>query len=65
MHEVETTGSIGCLGVLALIFITLKLAQVGLVASWSWLWVLSPIWIPIVIILIIAIIWYITTYGDG
>lgn len=34
-------------GALALIFITLKLLGVDPVASWSWLWVLSPIWIGI------------------
>lgn len=33
--------------ILALIFITLKL--VGTI-TWSWWWVLSPIWIPIAIV---------------
>jgi uncharacterized membrane protein YqjE len=37
-------GGIGFLGILALIFITLKL--MGYI-KWSWLWVLSPIWIPL------------------
>lgn len=37
-------GVIGFLGYLALIFIGLKLAQVGVVASWSWVWVLAPLW---------------------
>lgn len=64
MDDVETTGGTGCLGVLVLIFITLKLAQIGLVANWSWWWVLSPIWIPIAAALIIAMIWWIATYGD-
>lgn len=32
------------LGILGLIFITLKLT--GHI-TWSWLWVLSPFWIPI------------------
>lgn len=27
----------------------LKLAEVGDVASWSWWWVLGPMWIPFVI----------------
>lgn len=36
------------LGILTLIFITLKLT--GFIA-WSWLWVLSPIWIPLSIVL--------------
>lgn len=34
------------LPILALIFITLKLT--GYI-TWSWLWVLSPLWIPIAI----------------
>ena len=38
------------LGILGLIFITLKLT--GHIA-WSWLWVLSPFWIPITIALVI------------
>jgi hypothetical protein len=41
------------LGILTLIFITLKLT--GHIA-WSWWWVLSPLWIPVVIVLLIAII---------
>jgi hypothetical protein len=39
--------------ILALIFITLKLTGV---IAWSWLWVLAPIWIPLVLVLIIAAI---------
>lgn len=35
-------GGVGFFGLLALIFITLKLT--GFI-SWSWLWVLAPIWI--------------------
>lgn len=36
--------------VLTLIFVTLKLAQIGVVASWSWWWVLSPLWIVALIV---------------
>ncbi len=39
--------SIGPLTILAFIFITLKLC--GTIA-WSWGWVLSPIWIPLVLL---------------
>lgn len=41
---------IGFSGLLALLFIGLKL---GGVISWSWLWVLSPLWIPLAIFLTI------------
>lgn len=39
---------IGFPGILALIFITLKLT--GHIA-WSWWWVLAPLWIPFAIVL--------------
>ena len=37
------TGGIGFLGLLTILFIGLKLT--GYI-NWSWLWVLSPVWIP-------------------
>lgn len=36
-------------GVLAIVFIILKLTHV---VSWSWLWVLSPLWLPTTCILV-------------
>lgn len=49
MSENKTTvvssgGGLGFGSLLTLIFITLKLT--GFIA-WSWLWVLSPLWIPL------------------
>lgn len=44
---VQSTGGVGFLGLLALVFITLKL--IGVI-TWSWAWVLAPIWIPIVLV---------------
>jgi len=41
--------SIGFLGLLTIAFIVLKL--MGYIA-WSWLWVLSPLWIPFAIIFV-------------
>lgn len=38
------------------IFLVLKLAQIGLVVDWSWWWVFSPFWIPVVLIVAIYII---------
>lgn len=46
--------------ILFLIFLTLKLAEVGPVQYWSWWQVTSPLWIPFVaigIILVIGFIW--------
>lgn len=41
------------LGILGLIFITLKLT--GHIA-WSWWWVLAPFWIPIALVVVITLI---------
>lgn len=41
------------IGILGLIFITLKLT--GHIA-WSWLWVLAPFWIPAVLALVVVAI---------
>lgn len=59
-HDVSVTqnGGIGFFGLLAIVFIVLKLT--GYI-TWSWLWVLAPIWIPfiIAIIFIMALFWVI------
>lgn len=52
----STSGGIGFCGLLAIVFIVLKLTEV---ISWSWWWVLSPLWIPMCIFLVIAIISFI------
>lgn len=44
--ETSKSGGIGFCGLLTIVFITLKLCSV---IAWSWLLVLSPIWIPMVI----------------
>lgn len=40
------SGGIGFCGLLAIVFITLKL--LGYI-TWSWWWVLAPIWIPAIL----------------
>jgi hypothetical protein len=52
----EAGGGIGILGVLAIVFIALKLAEVGAVAKWSWWWVLAPIWMPLALALVILLV---------
>lgn len=43
MAETQTrSGGIGFAGLLTIAFIVLKLTDV---IAWSWLWVLSPLWI--------------------
>ena len=48
-----SNGGIGFTGLLTIVFIVLKLCGV---IDWSWIWVLSPIWIVIVLIIVIAFI---------
>ena len=45
-------GGIGFLGLLTVVFITLKL--IGTIA-WSWWWVLAPVWMPIALCALIFI----------
>lgn len=47
----NNTGGIGLGGGLLLLFIGLKL---GGVIDWSWWWVMSPIWIPLLIVVAFA-----------
>lgn len=44
----QASGGMGCLTVLGLIFVTLKLT--GNI-DWSWWWVLAPWWAPISLVL--------------
>jgi len=46
----SSSGGIGFVGLLTIVFITLKLT--GFIA-WSWLWVLSPVWITVLLVLAI------------
>lgn len=48
----SSSGGIGFTGVLTVVFIVLKLTNV---ITWSWWWVLSPIWISIALIAVILI----------
>lgn len=56
--EVEYVAGSSFLSLLTVAFIVLKLCGI---ITWSWWWVLSPIWIPIAIVIllfIILFIWY-------
>lgn len=46
-------GGIGFCGLLAIVFITLKLCSV---IDWSWWWVLSPLWLPVAIVFGVLIV---------
>ena len=53
-HNVNN-GGVGFVSLLQLVFIVLKLCGV---INWGWFWVLSPIWISLIVVIavIIAII---------
>lgn len=46
-------GGIGFTGLLTIVFIVLKLCKI---INWSWVWVLSPIWISAALVVLILII---------
>lgn len=48
-------GGIGFFGLLTIVFIVLKI--LGKI-TWSWLWVLSPLWMPTIIAIVVLIIIY-------
>lgn len=52
-NKSSSSGGIGLGGFVFLIFLTLKLAEIGPVATWSWWWVTAPLWIPLGIVLTI------------
>lgn len=55
-------GGIGFLGLLTIVFIVLKLT--GFIA-WSWLWVLSPFWITIAIVIVcLSLAWGLAKIGN-
>ena len=47
----NTGGSVGFAGLLTLLFIALKLMNV---ITWSWVWVLSPIWITLLLLIFVS-----------
>jgi hypothetical protein len=51
-NKSQASGGIGFTGLLTIAFIVLKLCNV---IAWSWLWVLSPIWISFGIIVLVLI----------
>jgi len=46
-------GGTGLAGILGIVFVIMKLMHWGDVSNWSWWWVLSPFWIPAVIVILV------------
>ena len=49
MSKESSSSGISFMGMLTILFITLKLTNY---IDWSWWWVLSPMWLPIFILLL-------------
>lgn len=49
----NNSGGIGFTGLLTVLFIGLKLTHV---IDWSWWWVLSPIWISILLVIVAVLV---------
>jgi hypothetical protein len=58
----NTSSGLGFGTVLFLIFLTLKLGGWGVVSTWSWWWIFSPLWIPLALIAFFIIIGIIVTF---
>lgn len=56
MSETHTRSGIGFTGLLTLLFIGLKLTHL---IDWSWWWVLSPIWINLILLILLLLIYLI------
>ena len=53
MSSSSSSGGIGFAGLLTVAFIVLKLTSV---ITWSWWWVLSPLWISLLLVVGIIIV---------
>jgi len=62
------SGGIGLFGCIFIVFLFLKLAEIGTVATWSWWWVCSPLLISggliLLLLLIFCIVWIGVRVGD-
>lgn len=63
MKEQVKTGGLGLGSIVFLIFLFMKVLGIGAVAEWSWWWVTSPLWIPIVLLIGITVIGFIISMG--
>lgn len=55
-NEKYTSNGIGLGTLLFLVFLTLKLAEVGPVQYWSWWWVTAPLWLPLFVVIVLIFI---------
>jgi uncharacterized membrane protein len=58
----SSSSGIGFSGLLTVVFITLKLT--GYI-NWPWVWVLSPMWIPLLIAAVLLLVIGIVAYMEN
>jgi ABC-type amino acid transport system permease subunit len=51
MAESNSSSGIGIGTIVFLIFLVLKLAEIGPVAKWSWWWVTFPLYAPLIFVI--------------
>ena len=39
-----------------IVLFVLKVAEIGVVANWSWIWIFAPLWVPATIVLMFIIL---------
>jgi hypothetical protein len=54
--SIKSSPGVGLLGLTFIVFLALKLAGIGTVATWSWWLVTAPLWMPVAIALTIVLI---------
>lgn len=59
-NEKNTSNGLGLGTLLFLVFLTLKLAEVGPVQYWSWWWVTAPLWLPLALIIVLLFLLFLT-----
>ena len=62
MSRENSSGGIGFIGLLTILFIALKLLNQ---IQWSWWWVLSPIWISAILFIVFVLIWALVATRKG
>ena len=55
-NQKTVSNGIGLGSIIFVVFLVLKLSGIGQVANWSWWWVTSPLWIPLVLVVAILAI---------
>lgn len=61
-RQQTSSGGIGFTGLLAILFIALKLTHE---ISWSWWWVLAPIWSGAAIVVLVLLVALVLAICDG